>query len=365
MRRLLAGETPALRLHEFLLRRDLRGNRWEAVGTAHRRKVCRSHRAAPRPGWQDPPHPGIIPQTPRFHRVHDMQVLRAAVAPLYFLFCAGNGCTMWRPPSFFFFSCIGAFKWKRGECSQSLTPSFWWFITSCSNQPIVNMASVTVQTPLDVSSDRVEPGSFPLAIARFPDHAPKCEDPDSAAAGWVGAFNSAAESSDIDALSKLFLVESYWRDQLCLSWDFHTLHGPEKIVSLLKQSKNGIRVKSFALDKTSALRSSRLSALDADGKLNTVSAFLKVETDVGKGAGMVRLVLDDGVWKAFTLFTFLKQLTDHEEFVGRNRPNGVANGELLSRKNWLDQRTQEENMEDGEEPTVLILGISHESIRTE
>jgi hypothetical protein len=96
--------------------------------------------------------------------------------------------------------------------------------------------------------------------------------------------------------------------------------------------------------------------IDDGGNVPTVLAFLTVETDIGRGAGVVRLVQDHRTWKVFTLFTFLKELNGHEELVGKKRPNGVEHGEHLSRKNWLDRRKAEENFEDGENPTVLILG---------
>lgn len=99
--------------------------------------------------------------------------------------------------------------------------------------------------------------------------------------------------------------------------------------------------------------------MDSDGKVHTVQAFLTVETDIGRGSGVVRLVQYHGAWKVFTLYTFLRELKGHEEQVGGRRPNGVAHGEHLSRKNWLDRRKAEENFENCEEPTVLILGRFH------
>ena len=115
-------------------------------------------------------------------------------------------------------------------------------------------------------------------------------------------------------------------------------------------------MKSLALDKSSALRSPAATVLDADGQVHIVQAFLTVETDVGNGAGIVRLAQDDGKWKVFTLFTFLKELRGHEELAARKRPFGVEHGERASRKNWLDRRNEEKNFEEGQEPTVLILG---------
>lgn len=217
------------------------------------------------------------------------------------------------------------------------------------------MGSIALQPPTIVpSSDRCEPGSIPLATAQFPAASePRAVDANDIAATWVSAFNTSISNPSIEELSKLFLSESYWRDQLCLTWDFHTLSGPAKIRSLL--SDNPCRIASLALDKSSTYRSPKTASLD-NGKVQVVQAFLKVETDVGNGEGFVRLVEDAGVWKVFTLFTFLKSLHGFEEGVGKKRPNGVEHGQHRSRENWADRRRIEEGFENGEEPTVLILG---------
>lgn len=219
------------------------------------------------------------------------------------------------------------------------------------------MGSVATQTPVDVpSSERVEPGSFPLRPATLPIESPPPTDANSIAESWAGSFNKVLRTLQLASISDLFLPESYWRDQLCLAWDFHCLQGPEKIISLLRKSENGCRLKSVSLDKSTAFRSPTALSFGSDGKVHIVQAFLTLETDVGHGRGIVRLVHDSGSWKAFTLYTFLEGLKGFEETVGRRRPNGVEHGEHVSRKNWLDRRKAEENFEDGEEPTVLILG---------
>ena len=102
-----------------------------------------------------------------------------------------------------------------------------------------------------------------------------------------------------------------------------------------------------------------MSAADFDGKVNGVGSFLKIETDVGKGPGIVRLLQDQqdgGSWKAFTLFTTMHELKGHEETVRGNRPHGVAHGGKPGRKNWQERRTATENFDGDMEPTVLILG---------
>lgn len=218
------------------------------------------------------------------------------------------------------------------------------------------MGSIATQSPLAVpSAERCESGSFPLYTANFPSlPKPESIDAKSAAAAWVESFNKTMRNPDLAGISKLFLAESYWRDQLCLSWDFHCPQGPAKIAALLKQSGN--RIKSLSLDESSVIRSPTATILDAEGKIHTVQAFLSVQTDVGSGEGIVRLVQEHGQWKVFTLFTYLKELKGHEERIGRNRPNGVEHGEHASQNNWLDRRRLEENFEGGLEPTVVIMG---------
>ncbi|KAH6718215.1 hypothetical protein BKA61DRAFT_732541 [Leptodontidium sp. MPI-SDFR-AT-0119] len=224
------------------------------------------------------------------------------------------------------------------------------------------MGSVAVQSPTSVpSSDRVEPGSFPLTTAQFPTGGSNSKPVNAhdIASKWVSSFNQNIKSPSLSTLSELFLTESYWRDQLCLTWDFHTLAGPSKILSLLKT--NPSRITSLSLDTSSSYRSPQSSSLNNE-EVQTVQAFLKVETDVGSGEGFVRLVEAEGVWKVFTLFTFLKQLRGFEEAIGKKRPYGVKHGEHDSQENWADRRKIEEAFEGGEEPTVLIVGAGQSGL---
>ena len=216
---------------------------------------------------------------------------------------------------------------------------------------------MATQTVVEVpSSDRVEPGSFPLQLATLPSSSPAPRDASSVAESWVASFNKVLGRPELANISEVFLPESYWRDQLCLSWDFHCLQGPEKIASLIKNSKDGCRISSVGLDKSTELRSPVTSTL---GEAPVIQTFLTIETDVGYGKGVVKLANDSGTWKAFTLFTFLERLRGHEEATGKKRPNGVEHGEHTSRKNWLDRRNAEEEFEGGEEPSVLIIGESN------
>lgn len=150
-----------------------------------------------------------------------------------------------------------------------------------------------------------------------------------------------------------------WRDQLGLSWDYHTLQGPEKIVSFLKSAPKGSRIKSIEIDSSNSTRQPCVSAVDYRGKVNGVASFLTLETDVGRGRGLVRLLKDsqdNDRWKAFTLFTTMHELKGHEETTKANRPTGVDHGGQPGRKNWQERRTATENFEGDKEPVVLILG---------
>lgn len=218
------------------------------------------------------------------------------------------------------------------------------------------MATAAVQTP---SYNRVEPGSNQLRPAAYPQsNAPPKADVHRIASEWAESLNQALSSQDYEPLKQLFLPGSCWRDLLALSWDYHTLNGPEKIIQFLKSSPHGCRIKYIGIDDSSTLHSPHLSAVDFDGQVNGVGSFLNVETDVGKGPGIVRLLQDQqdgGKWKAFTLFTAMHELKGHKETVRGNRPHGVAHGGKPGRKNWQERRTATENFEDLE-PTVLILG---------
>ena len=219
------------------------------------------------------------------------------------------------------------------------------------------MATAAVQIP---SYDRIEPGSNRLKAAAYPESNILPEtDVHKIASEWAVSLNKALSSQDYESLKQLFLPGSCWRDQLALSWDYHTFNGPDKIISFLKSSPHGCRIKSISIDDSSILHAPHVTAADFNGKVKGVGSFLKIDTDVGNGPGIVRLLQDQqdgGKWKVFTLFTAMHELKGHEETVCGNRPHGVAHGGKLGRKNWQERRMATENFEGDLEPTVLILG---------
>lgn len=218
------------------------------------------------------------------------------------------------------------------------------------------MATPEIQIP---ASDIVVPGSHQLTSFSFPQ--PSKSIPSDVAeivATWVSSFNKAAENGDSE-VSKLFLKTSYWRDLLCMTWEFHHLHGLEEITSVLRTQGSGWRIKSVKIDDFNDLRKPVFSPFDAGGVVKGAQSFLTVETDVGRGRGIVRLLQDEkdnGKWKVFTLFTTLEELAGFEESVEERRPSGVQHGTQLERKNWKEMRFVQQEYEESE-PTVIIIGI--------
>ena len=226
------------------------------------------------------------------------------------------------------------------------------------------MATAAIDVP---ASNRVVPGSHHLAPVVWPKISDEpTPDAGKVAAAWISSFNSLIKGEDVE-VSSLFRNDSHWRDLLCLTWNFHNYQGPEKIASALRQKSRGCRIKSINVDTSTDLRKPAIAPVDFGGHLKGVQSFLTVDTDVGRGRGLVRLVQDPesgGKWKAFTLFTTLQELKGFEEYNGPRRPTGVEHGAHPGRKNWKERRDAEANFE-GTEPTVLIVGTATLIIRTE
>lgn len=142
-----------------------------------------------------------------------------------------------------------------------------------------------------------------------------------------------------------------------MSWDFHTLQGPEQISTFIQSSIQGRRLTLVSLDPSSAHKSPHNSDF---GGLKAVQAFLKVETSTGKGEGLIRLISDindGGRWKALTLFTTLKELKRYEETIHSRRPQGTRSSLEDRGRNWKDRLVTQQNFQGGRQLIVLIVGM--------
>lgn len=210
------------------------------------------------------------------------------------------------------------------------------------------MAAVAVE-----SRDRVEPGSFDIPLGSYPQTSPAPENPDQIATEIVNQLNNALSKKDGNALTQMFLENSYWRDHLCFSWEFRTLKGRPSIADYVTKSPSTL---SFEVDRSSALKAPHAGPIDAFGEVHGVEFFTKLTTNFGSGDGIVRLALQGSEWKIFTVFTSLVQITGHEDKISAHRPVGVQHGEQQGRKNWQDRRNATANFEE-KDPAVLVVGM--------
>jgi hypothetical protein len=208
-------------------------------------------------------------------------------------------------------------------------------------------------------SNRVLAGSQALPSISFP--SPVSEsilpvDPCKIVTDWTSSFTRLIGAGQTD-VSKAFLEDSYWRDLLCLTWNFHTLHGSEGIKTFFTRLRGKPRIKSLSVDDTSDFRRPQITALDFQGKHKCVQSFVKIDTDVGRAWGLLRLLPDNqGLWKCYTLLTVLQELKGHEEKNHERRPRGTDNVSRRERLSWKDMREREQNLE-GYDPAVLIVGM--------
>ena len=214
------------------------------------------------------------------------------------------------------------------------------------------MATAEVDVP---PSNSLLPGSYLLSTSHWPEPSSagteQEEDPKEVVSKWVASFNEFIASRQHSS-KYLFSDDCYWRDLLCVSWDFRTIQGPSHIDTFVQ---NTIHTCTLEVDASKEYKKPQVISL---GGLEIIQTFLKVDTKVGRGEGLVRLAKskDGGVWKAFTLFTTLKELKGHEENIDARRPSGNDRDPVAGGMNWKDRRDAQMNFEGDRQPVVLIIG---------
>jgi len=173
---------------------------------------------------------------------------------------------------------------------------------------------------------------------------------------WLDGFNAAVADANADRLGALFHLDSHWRDVLALTWQIVTTTGRDAIGSDLAQALSKCRARNFATDPNRCAP----RAVERAG-VQTIEAIVCFETDVGHGAGIVRLRRDGdpgAAPMAWTLLTALDELKGHEEAEIRSRREEPAFARDIHGPNWLDQR-QASAADADRDPTVLIVGGGH------
>ena len=159
--------------------------------------------------------------------------------------------------------------------------------------------------------------------------------------------------AEYERLHSLMLKESWWRDHLCLSWDFHTFAGSDQVCQFLRNCKDrSARIKRICLDGVPTV-----SFLDADCTIECLKSVVIIETDIGRGRGILRQVQDADAghrWKICSLFTTLNQLNSHPEDLP-NQLSRFDDGPCLSESHDQGIRAKV-GQKMSKDPDVIIVG---------
>jgi putative flavoprotein involved in K+ transport len=160
---------------------------------------------------------------------------------------------------------------------------------------------------------------------------------------FLDDFGRALSAGDVDAAAALFAEESYWRDLVAFTWNISTVEGPEGVRDMLKHQLDTTKPRGWALQD---------GEVPAEGD-GVVTAWIRFETDVARGDGLVRL--KDG--KVWTLLTAMTELKGHEEPAGPARPLGARHGAAPGAPTWKEAREAEvAELGYAAQPHTLIVG---------
>jgi len=167
-------------------------------------------------------------------------------------------------------------------------------------------------------------------------------DPDSLeAAAWLAKLEEALGNADATAAASLFGEECYWRDLVALTWNVRTVEGRGAVADMLRATLPHARPGGFTLTEPASRAG------------DTVEAWFRFETAVGRGVGHLRLKGGKG----FTILTTLQELKGHEEKSGFTREKGLLHGAQRGRQTWTDlRRAEQAELGISRQPYVLIIG---------
>lgn len=176
---------------------------------------------------------------------------------------------------------------------------------------------------------------------------------------WLESLNAALEARDAAAVGALFRSDCDWRDIVALTWTIETVSDRESVARRFVEAAAASGARGFAVDH------GREPPRDVErAGENCVEAILRFDTNVGRGAAIVRLKRSDcraGATVAWTLMTALEELTGFEEEAILEASEEPAFERDFHGPNWLDRRQQSSRYED-REPVVLIVGGGHAGV---
>jgi putative flavoprotein involved in K+ transport len=173
------------------------------------------------------------------------------------------------------------------------------------------------------------------------------------ALGWLSAFGAAVEAHDTARVTALLSADPWWRDMYALTWDLTGMHGSDDIADVLRTALPEVGMHDVALDDHYEVRRNE------GGQIEAMYTF---STDVGIGRGVVRLVEEDGVWRAALISTLLDALKDHPFHTVTiddvSLPQFNVAAEPGRRRSTAELAEERRNFT-AAEPEVLIIGGGH------
>lgn len=142
-----------------------------------------------------------------------------------------------------------------------------------------------------------------IIIDRSPSHA------EAEAQAWLAHFNDALQSPDWRTqLPPLFSTEpqSWWKDQLSLTWDLRTLNTLPKILDMVAHARKSHHPRNFQLTTSGA-------KFIEVGAASFIEGPITFQTDIASCSGVLRLVNSEGSWKLWIMFTRMEDLRGFEE----------------------------------------------------
>lgn len=173
---------------------------------------------------------------------------------------------------------------------------------------------------------------------------------------WLHGFESAVATRDAAALTKLFVEDSHWRDLFIFTWTITPRNGRDKVVRTLLEALPNAHPRNFRIaeGRTAPRRATRAGE-------SVIEAIFEFETDVARGAGILRLPIEDPS-RAWMISTSLHELKGAEWPVGERRPTG-QHDRLFGGDTKAKRHARELEYAD-REPTVLVVGGGHNGIST-
>ena len=181
---------------------------------------------------------------------------------------------------------------------------------------------------------------------------------------WLTAFETALAAGDGRGLTQLFLEESYWRDQVALTWDMQQAHGRAQVIAGLLAAASRTRPSNFRVAQSHPAPKSA-SFLGRD----VVEAYLDFDLPHGTGQAFMRLVPDAHAQfgaRCFLLGTDIHTLNGVVEELGnrvsrqRLRPIFPIHGyRPMHKGQHFGEFVEEKQAFEDHDPDVLIIGSGH------